>query len=98
MSLLNLTDDQLSMLEDMGSVFFTHKQCAIVLQVPIDVLQSEMLDDHSAAYQAYERGRLQTLLEVRKNAVAMARNGSSPAQNLIEKMLSDYEFNKAAQD
>lgn len=98
MSLLNLTEEQLGMLEEMGSVFFNHKQCAIVLQVSFNELQNDMLNDQSAAYQAYERGRLQTLLEVRKNAIAMARNGSSPAQNLVEKMLSDYEFQKAAQD
>lgn len=95
MSCENLTKEELQVLEELGGTFFTPEQCAIVLQRDIDTFKTWVNDPQNAAFAAYERGRLLSIHEIRKNAIAMAKNGSAPAQTFVEKLLTDYEYQKA---
>jgi hypothetical protein len=89
-----LSDEELEMLEDLAAVFFTEKQCAIVLEQEQKAFVAAANSPISPIYKAYHKGRLKAIYDVRKNAFAMARNGSSPAQSFVEKLLNDYEFQK----
>lgn len=89
-----LSEEELQMLEDLAAVFFTEKQCAIVLEQEEKAFVAAATSPISPLYKAYHKGRLKAIYEVRKNAFAMARNGSSPAQSFVEKLLQDYEFQK----
>ena len=89
-----LSEEELQLLEELAAVFFTEKQCAIVLEKDEKTFISAANSAISPIYKAYHKGRLKAIYEVRKNAFAMARNGSSPAQSFVEKLLQDYEFQK----
>ena len=89
-----LSDEELQLLEELAAVFFTERQCAIVLEQDEKTFISAANSAISPIYKCYHKGRLKAIYEVRKNAFAMARNGSSPAQSFVEKLLQDYEFQK----
>lgn len=92
MSSENPTEERLQLVEECGSVFFTHAETALACGMPVDVFEREVKNPSSPIYQAFHRGRLISLLNVRKNIIKMAMNGSGPAQSMVNKMLEDYEF------
>jgi hypothetical protein len=56
----------------------------------------ELTDETSDAYKAYQKGFLQSQFAVRKNIIEMAKNGSSPAQTMAEKLIKDYNYDREA--
>lgn len=98
MNSLNLSDDQLEKLTELGQVLFTPKECATFLMIPYQEFMEAFTDENDMAYLAYEKGRLLTLYEVRMNTYLMAKNGSSPAQTAIEKLIKDYEYQKKVEE
>lgn len=86
------TDENLQLVEECGSVFFTHAETAVACGMSVDVFEREVKMPSSPIYQAFHRGRLISLLNVRKNIIKMATNGSGPAQSMVNKMLEDYEY------
>ena len=89
-----LSEEELQLLEELAAVFFTERQCAIVLEQDEKAFLSAASSPISPIYKCYPKGRLNAIYEARKNAFAMARHGSSPAQSFVEKLLQDYEFQK----
>lgn len=91
----NLNEEELQLLEDLGGTFFNAAQCAIVLQRESQWFQIQIRDSTTEIYQRYHRGRLLAMHQVRKNALEMAKNGSSPAQSLVEKFIKDHDYEEA---
>jgi hypothetical protein len=92
MSLRNLDDNELQMVEDMGAVLFSPSETALALGVDVDDFNLMVTDQESDVYKRYHKGRLLSLYKVRKNIFDMAANGSGPAQQLVEKFAKDYAW------
>lgn len=92
MSSIKLSEEQLTMIEDMGAVLFSPAETALALGLDIDWFIAELLLDESEVYKRYHKGRLLSLYRVRKNIFEMAANGSGPAQQLVEKFAKDYAW------
>ena len=95
MSWIKWTEEELKELTNFGAVFFTPTQCAILLEKDAQALQAELKDPEAPSYKAYQKGFLQSLYAVRKNTIEMAKNGSSPAQTITEKLVKNYEYEQA---
>lgn len=95
MSWIKWTEEELAELTNLGAVFFSAEQCAILLEKDAQVLAAELKDPEAPSYKAYQKGFLQSLYAVRKNTIEMAKNGSSPAQTMAEKLVKNYEYEQA---
>ncbi len=80
-----MTKEQLTELESLGELQFTLAECALILQIEPEELNTE----DKNIINAYERGRLKASAAVRKAILQQAKQGSTPAQKqmleLIEK-------------
>lgn len=91
---MNFTDEQLAEIELMGSCFFTYKDIAVLLEVDPKELKEILEDQNSEVYKSYEKGRLKSELEVRKSVVDLAKRGSSQAQEMVLKYITDIKISK----
>jgi hypothetical protein len=76
-SLNELTDEDLKLVEELASYFFTPREIAVMVEV-----DPEGIMDHVPFYNAFQKGRLQSEMELRKSIIKLARAGSSPAQTM----------------
>jgi hypothetical protein len=90
MSLDDITEEQLQMVEDMGAVLFNPEEAALAIGIDVGGFLVQMDDVTSDIYKRYHKGRLLAMYKVRKNVFDMAANGSGPAQQLVEKYVKEY--------
>lgn len=86
---MQLTNEQLEMIEKFGAHFFSYKQLAIVIQVNPIKLKEQINDSTTEAHRRYFKGALMTELELRKSIVDLAKRGSNPAQKMLLELLTD---------
>jgi predicted DNA-binding protein YlxM (UPF0122 family) len=86
---LTLTPEQLSNVERMAAAAFSIAEIAEVLEVNADLLHSCVdMPDHPIR-KAYRTGQLRRQLELRERIFKDAKNGSSPAQTIAQKLLDE---------
>lgn len=89
---MRLTPEQLATLEEYAAALITPAEIAILLAIEPKhrntfVVRCKM-DIGTEEYEAYNRGRLTTKLELRKNVIKLAKAGSPAAEPLAEKYLA----------
>lgn len=89
---MNLTNDQLEMLERLGAHYFTFKEAAVVLEVPERDLKQQLTDHKSEAFRKYYKGRFTSDLELRESIMKMAKRGSNPAQKMLLDIIKDSKL------
>ncbi len=89
---MELTNEQLSDLEQMGSVFLTIKECAIALDVNYADFEIEMLIQSTPAFKAYWKGVLNAKVKHAQSVNELAQRGSSPAQAMVQKMIERLDW------
>lgn len=90
-----LDPEKLTELEELGGVFFTLEEAAVILQVDADKLK-EVVGNHSTPeHQSYHRGRLKAEFETRKAIVKQAKDGSNPAQVLAMSLIKKMKMSDA---
>ena len=94
-SIINLNDEKLIELEQLGSVATSYEDCAIILELPIEQFKISMKDVFSIPAKTYQRGFLKAEFEIKKSIFNMAKNGSGPAQQLAMKLIEEIKINKA---
>ena len=77
---MNLSDKQLSDIEEAGKYQFDVRSIATIIQVDPEDLSREIADEKTAAARSYQRGRLLGEFEVRKGVYELATRLSSDAQ------------------
>lgn len=80
---MNLSNEQLEMLERLGAHYFTFKEAAIVLELPVSEFTRELNDSNSSAHKRYYKGKFTSDLELRESIMKMAKRGSNPAQKMM---------------
>lgn len=70
-----MTDVKLQTIEDCGRCHFSIEETAMIAELTLKYLREQMNDPNSAAYKHYHKGRLQTVFEVRKSIIDMAKKG-----------------------
>jgi hypothetical protein len=85
---MNLSSEQLDLIEKMGANFFSIKETAIVLQMKYHQLKQLLEDERSEAYQRYYKGKFLSQMELRESIFALAKRGSNPAQKMALDILT----------
>ena len=83
----------LQQIEEYASLFFTIREISLLLDLDPDLLRREIRHGRSDIALAYQRGKLKSLVAIRKMTVEFAKKGSPQAEMLVkeyvEKMESD---------
>lgn len=83
---MNLSEEQLSEIEEMAGLFFRVEDIADNLELSMEELEDLLLDVHLKQgdfYKAYRRGWLTSEVKLRKAIEKAAENGSNPAQQML---------------
>lgn len=84
---MELSSDQLEMLEKAGEALLNVDQCALIIEVDSFWLKSEFENQKSEAYKRYYKGYFISLIKVRTSIIKLAARGSFPAQQLLQKLV-----------
>ncbi len=81
-SLNEITEEDLQKITDLAALFFSPREIAIMLEIPADdfIILSALAD--SKIYNAFQSGRLQSEVDLRRSIIKLAKSGSSPAQTM----------------
>lgn len=85
---MSYKEDELQQIEEMGELFFSAADIAIILEIDPDKFISEIRMENTEAYKRYKKGWLTSEIKLRKSIMESAENGSNPAQQLM------FEINK----
>lgn len=77
------SEEQLSEIESMASLFFTPEEIAVNIEVDPDDFLLCIKSQTGPAYTRYMAGRLASEIELRKAIQQSALHGSSPAQQMM---------------
>lgn len=93
---MNLNDEQLQKLEEYAASLLPASDIAILIGIEAkDRKTFEVrckLHEGTAEYEAYNRGRLTTKLELRQNIIKLAKAGSPAAEPLAIKFMSEQNL------
>ena len=84
-----MTEEDYSALEYHGAQFTPTEELALMLEVPVSLLQDELVADRTARAKAINRGRMARKTALRESILDMACRGSSPAQAEALRMLRE---------
>jgi AcrR family transcriptional regulator len=91
MNSIELSDEELQMIESMGANGFTPAEIAEVLEINRPSFEHYFSDHDGQIYKRYRKGYLQAQLTLRERIMKDAKNGSSPAQTLMKKIFDDAD-------
>ena len=85
----NYSDKQLQEITNLAALFLSPKEIAVMMEWDEDLFLNDVKKVGNAAYVAYQKGRLQSEVDIRTSVIKMAKAGSTPAQAMALKFLSD---------
>jgi hypothetical protein len=84
----------IELLEEYASLFLTIDEIAILLNADAESLRREIRHGKNETAVAYQRGKLKTIVEIRKQQVMFAKKGSPSAENLLNGYLIKQQKNE----
>jgi len=91
---MNLTTDQLSLIEEYASNLMTWAEISILLDIHDGSLIEEFMNKNSQAYRAYEKGKVKTFLAIRKNIVEDAKRGAPHSEVMALELINNQKINE----
>lgn len=70
-------------LEDLASLFLTIDEIAVLLDTDAEMLRRQIRHGKNDIALAYQRGKLKTIVEIRRQTITFAKKGSPSAENLL---------------
>lgn len=84
---MNYTTSDEDKVAEYAGLLFTIAEIAILLGCNEDELKQEITDKSSRISIAYQNGKMQTILELRKQEIKLAKLGSTLSIEIIQKHL-----------
>jgi len=75
------------LVEEYSSLFFTPEEIAILIDFSDEELKKQLRKKDSDVYRAYMKGKLTTMMNIRRHQITLARNGSPKAEEYIDKLI-----------
>ncbi len=89
---MQLSKEQKELVERCGAALSKPSELARILGIPAEKVKTALQDQDSELYQLYYSGLETTKLELKESVIAIARQGSSPAQTQAFAILRDVEL------
>jgi hypothetical protein len=83
--MINATDDELVKLQDYASLFLTPVEIALLLDWDAGVLLKMIKNKKTVISKTYNKGKLISKIELRRNTIKMAKHGSPQAEEYCDK-------------
>lgn len=87
-------EEILKKITEYSGLFFTAEEISILINISVSELKKELRNKESKTYKAYMLGKLTTMTNIRKNQIALAKNGSPGAEATIEKLRKEQELSE----
>jgi hypothetical protein len=84
-----VNEDQLAMIEDMAAHFMKPSDIAIMIGMKEDEFSEAIHDTSCEIYSRYQKGKITSIMELRRKIVKMAKNGSPQAEQLVVEFIND---------
>jgi hypothetical protein len=82
---MQLTEEILAEITETAKLLFSVEEVALIVGIPPLEAQKWWKNPNTQFSQAYLRGRLLTEADVRKTAITLAKQGSTPALEAVKK-------------
>jgi hypothetical protein len=79
--------EQLKLIEEYAGLFFTPDEIALLIDFSPDELKKQLRKTDTDVYRAYMKGKLNTMMNIRRHQITLARNGSPKAEEYVEKLI-----------
>jgi len=86
------TKKQLEIIERAGTALCKPSEAAKLAGLPVDTFKQEIQNEESELYRAYYSGFENTKLKLKESTIAIALQGSSPAQTLAFDLIRKSEM------
>lgn len=87
-SLNDITPEELIEIENLSALFFTQREISTMLELDIKEIYEQFDQGAGNFYNAFQKGRLQNEVDLRKAIIQLAKAGSSPAQTMAMDLLN----------
>lgn len=84
-----MTPEILDKIKTLAGLLFSPKEIAIMLGIEDSAFILRCKQEGCEEYIAYQGGRLEEEMMIRKSILTLAHNGSSPAQTLAMKLIDE---------
>ena len=84
----DFTPEELALIEELASYFFTPREIAVMVELDPDEAVFLVSSEGNPFYTAFQKGRLQNEVNLRKAIIQLAKAGSSPAQTMSMDLLN----------
>lgn len=86
--------EQLEKIKEMASELMRPEHIALLIGVEQDDFKRHIKHKGSPAYIAYETGKAETILELRRQELKLAKLGSPLAVEMVHRFIADQELNE----
>jgi hypothetical protein len=86
--------DELAQIEEYAGLFMTIDEIALLIDVDTAELRRDIRHGKNDRAKAYLRGKLKSIVEIRKQTVMFAKKGSPAAENLVNGYLIKQQQNE----
>lgn len=87
-----VSKEQLEIVERAGAAFCKPSEVCRLAGIPEEVFRQALENPESNIYQSYYSGLETTKLELKESTIAIAKQGSSPAQTMAFGLLKEVEM------
>lgn len=88
---MKYSPEQLAAIESLAAICTKPSEIAITIDVPEEELKSDIAISGHPARTAYQKGKISTKTEIRKQMVMLARVGSPAAVDMLNDAILDME-------
>nr|WP_321357190.1 hypothetical protein [uncultured Draconibacterium sp.] len=82
-----LSEEILKQVKEYSSLFFTIDEIAILLDLDVVEFRRQVRSKKSALAKAYLKGKLESMVDIRKLTVEFAKKGSPQAEGFVKEYL-----------
>jgi hypothetical protein len=86
--------DEIKLIEEYAGLFMTIEEIAVLIDVDQAELRRDIRGGKSERSRAYNKGKLNSVLEVRRQTVAFAKKGSPAAEELVQRYINKQSKNE----
>lgn len=88
-SLNDITEQESAEIVNLSALFFSPREISIMLELDPEQVLEEMDRNKGTFYRSFQKGRLQSEVDLRKAIMQLARAGSSPAQTMAMNLFKE---------
>ena len=91
---MKYSQEQLQKIKELASQLMRPDHIALLIEVDPEEFKRNIKHKSSEAYKAYETGKAETILELRKQELQLAKLGSPLAVEMVNRFRIDQEQNE----